>query len=118
DDVYLPGKVRPITRVGDLWMIGRHRLLVGDARDRASYEALMAQERAELIFTDPPYGCAIAGNVSGLGRVKHEDFVMGAGEVSLPEFAAILLRPAFKQMAAHAKSGAIAFVCTDWRAAP
>src|SRR3989337_1501889 len=70
-----------------------------------------------MIITDPPYGCAISNNVSGLGRVKHRDFVMGAGEQSLPEFGQTLLRPAFRCMAASALPGAIAFICSDWRAA-
>ncbi|WP_156842951.1 ParB N-terminal domain-containing protein [Novosphingobium aquimarinum] len=119
DDVHLPcEKAKPVCRIGDLWQVGKHRLTVGDARDPVAYERLLDGKRAQLILTDPPYGCAIAGNVSGLGKVKHEDFVMGAGETSLPEFAATILRPAFKQMALHASSGAIAFVCTDWRAAP
>jgi len=119
DDVELPPAAgQPVSRVGDLWHIGQHRVLCGDARDMACYERLLAGERAQLIFSDPPYGCAIAGNVSGLGQVKHGDFVMGAGEQSLPEFAQTLLRPAFRCMAASAASGAIAFICTDWRASP
>ena len=119
ENVHLPKeKARAISRLGDLWHIGLHRLMVGDARDPAVYEMLLVGERAELILTDPPYGCPIEGNVSGLGKVVHKDFVMGAGEVSLPEFAMTLLRPAFKCMAANAQPGALAFICTDWRAAP
>jgi DNA modification methylase len=118
DDVHLPAGARPIAQLGDEWHMGPHRLLVGDARDGLVYERLLAGERAQLIFTDPPYGCAIENNVSGLGRIKHKNFVMGAGETSLPEFGMTLLRPAFRAMAAHAQSGAIAFVCTDWRAGP
>jgi len=111
DDVELPPAAgQPVSQVGDLWHIGQHRVLCGDARDMACYERLLAGERAQLIFSDPPYGCAIAGNVSGLGQVKHGDFVMGAGEQSLPEFAQTLLRPAFRCMAASAASGAIAFI--------
>lgn len=120
DDVHLPADdaPAPVCRTGDLWEIGKHRLLVGDARDPTAYELLMGGERAQLIFSDPPYGCAIEGNVSGLGKVKHSDFIMGAGETSLPEFATTILRPALKLMAAYALPGAIAFICTDWRAGP
>lgn len=124
DDVYLPEGEMPTARLGDLWeWRGAHawehfRLAVGDARDPLVYEKLMGGERAEMIFTDPPYGCAISGNVSGLGKVKHDNFVMGAGETTLAEFAATILRPAFKLMTMHASAGAIAFVCTDWRASP
>jgi DNA modification methylase len=119
DDVELPDDdVVPVARLGDLWHIGNHRVLCGDARDIACYERLLGTERPQLIFADPPFGCSIAGNVSGLGRVKHENFVMGAGEQSLPEFGRTLLRPAFRCMAAVAAPGAIAFICSDWRAAP
>ena len=118
DIVALPGKGPPITRLGDLWHIGRHRLLVGDARDQVAVEHLMDGELAELVFTDPPYGCVIANNVSGLGQVTHENFVMGAGQESLPELATTILRPAFRNVARHCRAGAIAFVCSDWRAAP
>lgn len=119
DVVPLPENVSPLSRLGDLWHFGdQHRLLVGDARDPEHVERLMNGERAELVFTDPPYGCVIENNVSGMGRVSHDNFVMGAGQESLPELAMTILRPAFRHIAAHCRAGAIAFVCTDWRAAP
>lgn len=118
DVVELPSKNPPVTRLGDLWHIGPHRLLVGDSRDQVGVERLMNGKLAELVFTDPPYGCVISNNVSGLGRVKHENFRMGAGQESLPELATTILRPAFRNVARHCRAGAIAFVCSDWRAAP
>jgi DNA modification methylase len=119
DNVDLPDDdAVPISRLDDLWHIGKHKVLCGDARDVACYERLLGDERAELIFTDPPYGNAIAHNVSGLGKVKHGNFVMGSAEQSLPEFGRTLLRPAFRCMAASCQPGAIAFICSDWRAAP
>lgn len=71
-----------------------------------------------MILTDPPYGCRIRNNVSGNGKVKHENFLVGAGEVALPEFAATLIRPAFAAAAPHCLPGALSYVFTDWRAAP
>lgn len=119
DAVELPDEdAVPVSRLGDLWETANHRLLVGDARDPKAYELLLGGERAQLIVTDPPYGCAIENNVSGGGRVKHGDFVMGAGETSLPEFATDLLAPSFQRMAENAEAGAIAFVFIDWRGAP
>jgi len=119
DDVELPlVKGAPTCRAGDLWVIGDQRLLVGDARDRAAYERLLDGDLIQMIITDPPYGCPIENNVSGGGRVKHKNFILGAGEASLTEFGETLMRPAFKAMARHCQSGAIAFVFTDWRAAP
>jgi len=108
----------PVAQVGDLWVVGEHRLVIGDARDPLIVARVLAGELARAVVTDPPYGCRIENNVSGLGRVKHKDFVMGAEGHSLAEFATTLLRPAFETMAAHCHPGAIAFVFTDWRAAP
>jgi DNA modification methylase len=119
DNVRLPSEdAIPVSSVRDLWCIGEHKLVVGDARDPAVYDRLLGDERARMILTDPPYGCAIENNVSGNGRVKHKNFVMGAAEVSLAEFGQTLLRPAFKAMAARCEPGAIGFVFMDWRGAP
>lgn len=119
DSVELPDELAtPISRTGDIWTSGDQVLGVGDTRDLVLVERVLGGDRIQLIMTDPPYGCRIANNVSGNGRVKHQDFLLGAGEASLPEFAMTLLRPAFKAMAAHCVPGALAFVFTDWRAAP
>ena len=118
DDVHLPGKLKPVSQVGDIWHIGNHRLAVGDARDPALYERLLAGERAQLVFTDPPYGCKVKNNVSGNGRVKHDDFVEGVTGVLDAEFSMGLLRPALRCIAANCLPGAIGFMCMDWRGAP
>lgn len=118
DIVALPSAEPPTSRLGDFWHVGQQRLIVGDCCNPLVVERLMGGERAELVFTDPPYGCRIENNVSGNGRVKHTDFVRGSGEEPLPEMAMNLLRPAFKNVVRHCQAGAIAFVCSDWRAAP
>lgn len=119
DNVELPDEnTVPVTRPGDIWHMGELRFGVGDCRDAAFVERLLGGERIRLVLTDPPYGCRIANNVSGNGRVKHSDFLVGAGETSLTEFGMTLIRPAFKAVAPHCLAGAIAFVFTDWRAAP
>ena len=119
DDVHLPGEQdEPVTQLGDVLDIGVHRLIVGDARDPAVFERLLRGEKVQQVLTDPPYGCAIENNVSGNGRVRHGNFLMGAGETSLSEFSSTLIRPVFQNIASVCESGAIAFVFTDWRAAP
>ncbi|MCH9053326.1 MAG: ParB N-terminal domain-containing protein [Proteobacteria bacterium] len=65
-----------VTQAGDLWRLGRHRLLCGDATKRKSFERLMAGERAQMVFTDPPYNVPIDGHVCGLGRIRHAEFAM------------------------------------------
>jgi DNA modification methylase len=103
-----------ISRLGDLWLLGEHRLLVGDARDGASYDELMAGERATMIFTDPPYNVKINGHAGGMGKAERREFAMASGEMSCDEFTRFLA-DALQQMAAFSSDGSIAFVCIDWR---
>jgi DNA modification methylase len=103
-----------VSRKGDVWRLGRHRLICGDARNAQDYAALMPGETAHLIFTDPPYNVAIDGHVTGLGRVRHREFAMGVGEMSESEFTGFL-KETLGAAAQVARDGAIAFVCMDWR---
>jgi DNA modification methylase len=104
----------PVSRLGDLWVLGQHRLLCGDARDPAAYEDLMADARAHMVFTDPPYNVPIDGHVCGLGRITHREFPMAAGEMSAAEFTAFL-ETACRNMTAVSIDGALHFICMDWR---
>lgn len=103
-----------VSRVGEVWQAGRHRLICGDARDKKAYEALLGIEQVDLIFTDPPYNVAIDGHVCGLGRVRHRDFAMGVGEMSSAEFTTFL-EQTLGAAAQQCRDGAIAFICMDWR---
>ena len=78
-----------ITRPGDLWLMGEHRLLCGDARDAAVVQRLMDQETARMVFTDPPYNVKIDGHVGGAGKIKHREFAMASGEMSQDQFTAV-----------------------------
>lgn len=102
------------TRRGDVWVLGRHKLICGDAREASDYDSLLSGEVIDLIFTDPPYNVPIAGHVSGLGEVKHREFAMAAGEMSSSEFTNFL-RETLGSGAQRCRDGAIAFVCMDWR---
>ena len=104
----------PVTRPGDIWQIGRHRLLCGDATDPTTYGRLLVGEQAQMVFTDPPYNVPIDGHVCGLGKVKHREFAMAAGEMSKAEFTAFL-STVFSNLADASVGGAIQFVCIDWR---
>ena len=52
----------PVSRPGDLWLLGSHRLICGDACEPRFYETLMASEKADMVFTDPPYNVPIKGS--------------------------------------------------------
>ena len=115
DDIPEPNLERPaISQLGDIWLLGPHRLLCGDARDAASYEALMDGQSAQMVFTDPPYNVPILGHVSGLGKAQHENFAMAVGEMSVSEYVDFLLIT-LGHCAAHCIDGAINFICMDWR---
>ena len=109
-----PAKTPRRCRSGDIYRLGPHRLICGDALDAGTVAALMDGETAEMVFTDPPYNVRIEGNVSGLGKVRHAEFAMASGEMSSTEFTAFLSR-AFSNLAAHSSEGSIHFVCMDWR---
>jgi DNA methylase/ParB-like nuclease family protein len=108
------GGGKSVARMGDLWVLGEHRLLCGDALQADSYARLLGIEKADMVFADPPYNVAIDGHASGLGVVQHDDFAMASGELSSAEFISFL-----KVSLGHAvrcsSNGAIHFVCMDWR---
>ncbi len=114
-DTPVPVAVGPaVTQPHDLWLLGRHRVLCGDALKGDAYAQLMNEERAALVFTDPPYNVPIAGHVSGLGKTRHREFAMAVGEMSAAEFTAFLTT-VFGRLATHSKDGSIHFICMDWR---
>jgi DNA modification methylase len=104
----------PVTKRGDLWGLGDHRIICGDARDTAVFERLMAADTTRLVFTDPPYNVPIEGHVCGLGAIKHREFAMAAGEMTAREFTAFL-HTIFMNVAEVSADGAIHFVRMDWR---
>ncbi len=105
---------RAVSRPGDVWQLGPHRLICGNALEAETYERLLAGAKARMVFTDPPYNVVIDGNVSGLGAIKHREFAMASGEMSREEFIAFL-KSAFRHLADFSFDGSIHFICMDWR---
>ena len=103
-----------VTQVGDIWQIGSHRLICGDATDANVYIALLDGDKAQLVFTDPPYNVPIDGHVCGLGKVRHREFAMAAGEMDEEGFTAFL-GTVFRNLARFSTDGAVQFICMDWR---
>lgn len=103
-----------VTKPGDLWVLGKHRLFCGDALDESSYSALMAGESADVVFADPPYNVKIDQNVCGKGAIRHREFAMASGEMTEAEFLAFLIR-ALGLLERFSKPGSVHFICMDWR---
>jgi DNA modification methylase len=103
-----------VCRFGDLWILGAHRLVCGDACDGETYLRLMDGQKAQFVFTDPPYNVKIDGHVSGLGRVRHREFKMATGEMTQAQFTGFL-EQALKLLASNSTDGSIHDICMDWR---
>lgn len=56
----------PIAKLGDIWQLGRHRLMCGDSTDKETVELLMDGKKADMVFTDPPYGMNLDTDYSGM----------------------------------------------------
>lgn len=103
----------PITMSGDLYELGRHRLLCGDSKDINAVGRLMAGKYADMIFTDPPYNLA-PEQFSGFGAHEATTFLEGVGEMSPEEFIQFL-ESFFLNQIKYSKKGSIHYVCMDWK---
>jgi 16S rRNA G966 N2-methylase RsmD len=104
----------PVSKVGDVWVFGRHRVLCGNALDPEAFTALMGAERAAMVFSDPPYNVPIDGHASGLGAIHHRPFPMASGEMGEAEFTAFLTQTC-RNLVAFSTAGSLHYICMDWR---
>jgi hypothetical protein len=103
-----------VSTLGDQWQLGSSSVFCGDATDEDSYQRLMGDERAQIIFTDPPYNVPMKGHASGLGRRAHREFPMACGELTAPQFTGFLMS-IFELLGKWSVEGSIHYVCMDWR---
>jgi DNA modification methylase len=103
-----------VAQMGDLFVLGRHRIVVGDARDEQTYARLMQSETATMAFLDPPYNVKINGHVGGRGRIKHREFAHASGEMTSDQFIEFL-QQTLGPCARHTIDGGITYICMDWR---
>jgi DNA modification methylase len=113
-DDEVPGTGSAVSREGDLWRLGSHRLLCGNALYPNAYEILLGGTKASLVITDPPYNVAINGHVGGKGQIQHRDFEMGCGEMTSPAFMAFLTT-VFRHLVVNSTDGSIHYAFMDWR---
>jgi DNA modification methylase len=99
----------PVTVLGDVWVMGKHRLMCGDSTVITSVSHLMDGSRADLLFTDPPYGMSYEGGrgKKQFGKIKGDDD-QGADLIAL-------VRDALGSAKSCCKEGAAAYVCFPWR---
>jgi DNA modification methylase len=101
-------------QLGDLWQLGKHRLICGDSLVPKTISRLMDGKQARMVFTDPPYNVPIEGHVGNSGKIKHREFAMASGEMSQVAFTSFLQK-AFTNMGDNSVDGSIHYICMDWR---
>jgi len=99
DDVPDPPK-DPVSVLGDVWVLGKHRVVCGDATDVGAHDALLGDAKADCVWTDPPYG------VNYVGKTKDSLTIENDGAEDLPD----LLSGAFNAVTLAAKEGAAVYV--------
>lgn len=104
----------PVTRLGDIWQIGKHQLICGDATKEETYAALLGEEKAQMVFCDPPYNVPVSGHICGLGQTQHREFAMASGEMTREQFTGFLTT-VFSHLAQYSADGSIHYQCMDWR---
>ena len=103
-----------VSRLGDLWQLGSHRVFCGDSRELSAFDALMGGTKANVVFTDPPRALAAADHAPGYGKVEHQEFEMGGGHTVSDNYTAFLTTSA-KLAAQYSTDGSIHFWCMHWR---
>lgn len=102
-----------VTQPGDIWILDQHRLACANARDLEALDRLMEGKTASMAFLDPPYNVAVA-SIVGRGRIKHREFAEASGEQTEEEFVSFLAET-LSNAARVSESGALHYVCMDWR---
>jgi len=102
----------PISKVGDIFQLGPHRIACADAPDPEILHRLMAEgEVARLVLTDEPYNVRIVGNVT---KGRHREFAMASGEMSEDQFQAFN-EAWMKAVLPHLQDGGVLATFIDWR---
>jgi DNA modification methylase len=102
-----------VSKLGDLWILGKHRLFCGDSTKIEDVKRLMTGKIADMVFCDPPYNVRI-DSIIGLGSIHHDEFAMASGEMSEQEFIDFLTL-VFKNLVAVSKDGSVHYHCMDWK---
>lgn len=101
------------SKLGDIWLLGPHRIGCGDCRDVAFLQRVIGMDtQVNAAFLDPPYNVSIQSHANV--RSDHKEFAMASGEMSDLEFIGFLAKT-LGACASTSRDGAIHFVCMDWR---
>jgi hypothetical protein len=117
DEIPVVSEGPAVTQLGDLWLLGEHRLLCGNAQEAEAFSLLMDGQVGGMVITDPPWNVRVQGHVGGKGKIKHREFAMASGEMSSAEFTQFLTTT-FDLLVIHSKAGSVHTIFMDWRHLP
>ena len=103
-----------VSRLGEVWQVGNHRIYCGDALSAQSYEAVLNGKLAGLVITDPPFNVRISGHVGGSGEIQHREFAMASGEMAPDQFTSFLTN-SMRNLATYSREGSLHYAFMDWR---
>ena len=92
----------PMTKLGDVWQLGEHRLICGDSLNIETYNKLLGSEKADMVWTDPPYGVSYVGKTKDALTIEND--TLNSGELES------FLRDAFASIFAFTRPGACWYV--------
>ena len=89
DDV-VPENAPPVAKTGDIWLLGRHRVMCGDSTKREDVEKLMDGKKADMVFTDPPYGIDVVSNSPRLQEKKKLGSIGGSVLAKIGHYSSVI----------------------------
>ncbi len=98
---------------GDIWRLGRHTIICGDALKSDSYAAIMGDTKAQMVLTDAPYNVRIK-NIGSMGKIKHDEFAMASGEMTSDEFTEFL-GTFMRHAKTYSADGSLHYFFMDWK---
>ncbi|MBR1605616.1 MAG: ParB N-terminal domain-containing protein [Alphaproteobacteria bacterium] len=102
-----------ISKQGDIWNLGKHRIICGDSLQKETLDKLCGSVRADMVFSDPPCNVCVK-NIVEQGKTKHKEFAFASGEMNENEFINFL-QQSMQNMADFSKDGSVHYLCMDWR---
>ena len=103
-----------VSQHGDVWLLGKHKIICGDSLQGETYQRLFHDVHANMVFIDPPYNVKIQGHVCGSGQTKHKEFAFASGEMNVAEFISFL-KTSMANIAKHSVENSVHYICMDWR---
>ncbi|MBU3591196.1 ParB N-terminal domain-containing protein [Polynucleobacter sp. 78F-HAINBA] len=113
-DFAIPVQKKPISKLGDVWLLDKHQIICGNSLEDGIYQILMRDCKANAVFSDAPYNVPISGHVGGGGKIQHREFRMASGKMSVTEFTQFLTA-VFQLLSKYSTPTSIHFQCIDWR---